>query len=82
MQSLPLNSENYEGGEEDTDSLCSFSDDSENEEFLGGEREEPEMDVPDVDDNHIFMVQVNSNFNLPIFDINYSKEKKMISNIG
>jgi hypothetical protein len=36
----------------------------------------------DVQDNHIFMVQVNSNFNLPIFDINYSKEKKMIANIG
>lgn len=28
------------------------------------------------------MVQVNSNFNLPVFDINFSKEKKMIQNIG
>lgn len=39
-------------------------------------------DYPDVADGHVFMVQVNSNFNLPIFDINYSKEKKMIANIG
>ena len=41
------------------------------DEYDGGEREE-EVPVSNVDSNHVFMVQVNSNFNLPIFDINYS----------
>jgi hypothetical protein len=74
----------YEGGEEEYEGSGKERSEGGSEEgYAGGEVEfVEEENIPEVDHNHIFMVQVNSNFNLPVFEINYSKEKKNIANIG